>query len=369
LILISYQKSNNKVNWLRFFGYFAVGIAMGLKLTNASYVLALLAIEIFNWKGFLKFVGQSIANGLYALFGLLVSYGYWGYYLLTRFGSPLYPNFNAIFRSRYYPYINFNDSRFFPKNTMQAIFYPFYFAVKQKLTAEVNFRDIRLAGIYVFIILLVASSLFLYIKRRETLRIPRTSMILLVFIVISYLAWEYEFSIYRYLIPVEFLSMIAIVASIFALVRYQRIGISIIIISIIMFDTVPMNWGRIAWKPTFFGVSMPYKLNSNSMMIMAGSTPESYLIPYLPHNISVIRIFSSIDPNNQNFLIRNYLHERIGAAEKQKKSLYGIESLYQGMSEKNDYLSYGLELKSCLPIQTYKSKNLDPLFLCKLQID
>ena len=368
LYLISYLNKDRKYSkWIKAGGFVLVGAATGLKLTNAPYAIGLFALELIYSRGFLTILKRTLINGFWAFIGLLISYGYWGYYLYSRFKSPLFPNFNSIFKSPYYPYINFHDSRFFPHGLLQTIFYPFYFTVKQKLTAEVVYRDARLAVLYAAILILALIAFGLILARKKRLSIPPLTSMLIFFVVVSYVLWESEFSIYRYVIPIEFLSLIGITSIVFILIRYNRIAISIVVITIISFTTIPMNWGRTTWKPAFFGIQMPYKIQPNSMLILAGGEPEGFIVPFLPHSVSVISMYSSIDPSNQNLLIKELLHSRINTALKQRRPIYGIESLYNGVNEKYDYLSYGFVFNSCSPINTYNPFKKPVYFLCKLQ--
>lgn len=44
----------------------------------------------------------------------------------THFDNPFFPFANAIFKSEYYVFFNYSDTRFLPKNWIQFIFYPFF---------------------------------------------------------------------------------------------------------------------------------------------------------------------------------------------------------------------------------------------------
>ena len=104
---------------------FLLGLAAGGKLVAGIYgfglVLACLALRGDRWTR-LRYVRDFCA---FVLVGLAVTGGYWMWLMQRHFDSPLFPFYNAWFKSSFAPIENFTDARYQPRTWMQAVFYPF----------------------------------------------------------------------------------------------------------------------------------------------------------------------------------------------------------------------------------------------------
>ena len=189
-----------------------VGIASGLKFTNAIFTLALIASMVFIIPRHRLFV--IVFTGITAGIGFLLVNGWWALELFDRFSNPLFPYFNAWFGSPYYPLINSKDTRFFPTSLVQAIFYPFYFSWNYQ-TAELPFKDFRFPVAFLCLISLLATKLNLLATkltaatgnpaRASATPKLRQERFLIAFLVIAYVLWLKLFSIQRYAIVIEML--------------------------------------------------------------------------------------------------------------------------------------------------------------------
>ena len=93
------------------------GMAGGLKLTLAPYDVAM-AIAILLSSGFpvrvrIKTLATFCGGGLA---GAMISNGPWWIIMYMHYDSPMFPFFNDIFNSPFYPPVRFVDSRWYPRD-------------------------------------------------------------------------------------------------------------------------------------------------------------------------------------------------------------------------------------------------------------
>ncbi|MFM7791097.1 MAG: hypothetical protein ACKO90_24315, partial [Microcystis panniformis] len=123
-----------------------LGLATGLKLTNALYSISFLVAINFLPNSWLEKLRNLILSILSMAVGVSLTAGYWIILMWTKFANPLFPFYNKIFQS---PYIetdyNFQGIQYLPKDIWQWLFYPVYFIQRQTLVSEVPFQDSRLA--------------------------------------------------------------------------------------------------------------------------------------------------------------------------------------------------------------------------------
>nr|WP_245927306.1 hypothetical protein [Aphanothece hegewaldii] len=276
-----------------------MGLGVGLKLTVALYGIALIiSINFIRNDKTEKLLNLcSLMSSMFA--GFLITAGYWMILMWINFSSPLFPFFNKIFKS---PYIstefNLKDARFLPRDIWQTLFYPFYFTKKQTLVAELEFQDSRLAIAYIFIIAFIIFLLIKFIQKinRTSYNIinPSVLFLLVPFYVISYLIWLKMFSIYRYLLVLELLTPVLVILILGYICPSRKV---LLFLSAILFTTMittakPLDWWRIPWKSSYFGIeTKALKKYENKVIVMwEGSEASAFVVPYFPPSTRFVRI-------------------------------------------------------------------------------
>ena len=175
-----------------------VGIAIGLKLTQVVYGIGFItAITVFkgDWKSRINSVGLMMVA---MAGGIILSSGYWMYHLWVKFESPLFPFYNEIFRSPYYPLINFADERYIPNGYIKTLFHPFSFFFQTNYFGN-NFSTSDIRFIIIYILLLVFIFWFVRneilksnyrVTRENIILMARISMFLLILFVFLYPLWQ-----------------------------------------------------------------------------------------------------------------------------------------------------------------------------------
>jgi hypothetical protein len=274
-----------RVAVLAFVAAVPAGVATGLKLTAAIYAaafaLAFLAIRR-DWheRGALVLASAAGAGA-----GLMVAGGPWFLILWQRTGNPTFPYLNQIFHSALALPISHRDDSFVPEGFVDTVLFPFLVALGRLSDAEFPFRDLRVPVLYGLVLLFLLARLF-----GHGSRLSPAARLALTFAAACYVPWLATFAIARYLLPIEQMSPALITVLIGALVPRgrSRAAITALALGLIVVSTRPADWGRIAWGEELYGVRVP-PIESGSLVVMAGTAPTAFLIPFFPPDIPFIR--------------------------------------------------------------------------------
>ena len=165
--------------------------------------------------------------------------------------------------------------------------------------------------------------------------------------VLAYLAWVALFGIYRYLIPLEMLAPLLVVAAVGTLPLpppVRRLTSAAVLVAL-MVSTVPGDWIRVPWQDKWVSVTVPPLPHpDDTLVVMAGHEPMSFMIPSFPAGTRFIRIDSTFTNPSQTGV---GLNDRMRAIIEAHKG--DLMVLYIPM-ERHDVLpkltAYGLELDS-----------------------
>jgi hypothetical protein len=288
----------------------ALGCAVGLKYTVAMFVPGMAVAIAWLWRERWRRALPALAwwAGGVAL-GVAVTAGYWMIALHARYGNPLGPFFNGLFKSPYFELSNFHDPRFFPRNWTERLFYPFYFRLPRRNVMEVPFQDLRFAVLYALLIAAVAVLAWSTIRRSRggrTLPGPgrpsATQEAFLAFVVISYVVWQVQFSIYRYLVPLEVLVPLAIyvVASV-VWARPASAVVATLVCFVVIVGTVRApDLGRVAWGKTFFGTAAPpVPSPASALGVLVSDHPLAFVVPAFPKEMRFVRLLHQETPGSR----------------------------------------------------------------------
>ena len=188
-----------------------LGAAAGFKLTAAVYCVSagLTLILLYNT---LDRPLKSIAVfALGGLVGFLAVDGFWMVRLWKLYGNPFFPFWNGVFKSPYYPEINYIDTLHLNGKTwIDHLLAPFLMAYQYKFTLNVPTRDPRMAVAF-----LVGASALMICRKRRNERVVFGGVLALT----SFAVWNVVSFNARFLIPVEQLAGILIVYAFYRLYR------------------------------------------------------------------------------------------------------------------------------------------------------
>ena len=176
------------------------GAAVGLKYTSAPFALALLlALLVVRWRGLLWWV-------IGAAVGWVVTGGAWAWQLWRTYDSPVFPFWNTVFGSPWFPASNLTDERYGVAGLQGWLHWPWDMARGTARVLDLPVRDPR------WLILLAALVLIAAGARRMT----RSGWAVLVFTMSGLVLWLAVFGVIRYAIPAEMAAAVVIVLAIAA---------------------------------------------------------------------------------------------------------------------------------------------------------
>ena len=277
-----------------------MGIGVGLKPIVGIYAMSsgfALIILLRSWRnGAMYFICYVIAG----IVGGLISAGYWWWELWSRFGNPLFPFLNNLFESPYVAAVSFMDKRFLPLHVWEYFVWPLIFSWDSSRVAELHYSDVRFALYYLICCVWLCRTVFQLFRRGDQMVTKsesrffrsRPSVFLLLVSFCAFLLWMINFSIYRYLIPLELLVPLCflVVLERVCQSRKTRIGIAVSAALIVLVMFTAPNHGRIEWGDPYFEVdATPFESTYDAVAVMLGTSPMAYVVPHLPPNLRVVR--------------------------------------------------------------------------------
>jgi len=354
---------------------FLAGAAIGFKQPAAIYAIGLCAAFFVLKTPFMHRFFLSFFYGIGVLSGIAATGGYWLYEMWVRFKNPLFPYFNLLFQSPMATIGDYRDTQYLPDNIGEALISPFFFGFAPYEFSEVAFRDLRIPLLYVLLLALLVKRFVESVSFRPEQQASRTDPIfdsairfLLAFGVLSYLIWLNMFAIFRYALVIELLAPLAIWLILDRMIssriaRHVAAGASLLLI---LATLSPADWGRVSWGEDYFGAKLPViEKPEDTLIIMTGADPSSYLIPLFPKAVRFVRIQSyftgpSSHPNGYDRLMESIISRHTGP-------MYVLYRSYENLGAISALNAYGLDLESnsCQAFKPHIESNvLYPLYFC-----
>jgi hypothetical protein len=201
--MILYVK-NNEAKHL-FLGAFLMGLSVAGKLTNLVYLIPLTVMLVFwEWKRKDK---VSDKLGRLAVFGLLVllPIGVSCLDNVVKTGNPFFPFYNSIFKSKYYPEVNFENTNFGGRNFLEKLLWPIF---SLKIPARLGeghdlFNDFKLN---LYFVLLIPSLFFSYLYREK----GKLFWYFNLYYFLTIMVWNFSFGYLRYAFVLEIMGGIMV---------------------------------------------------------------------------------------------------------------------------------------------------------------
>ncbi len=337
------------------------GLAFGLKQSTAFYAVAACAALLISpgpwWP--LRRVWLAFSFGCGVLLGIAIGGGHWMWHLWHEYGNPLFPYYNQIFHSPWAQWRDYRDPGFLPTQPglWEALTFVWRFSFDFRQTTEVPFRDFRVLALCISLPLALLG--WLWPKRQRSAQ-QLASMYPLLVVALAYALWLHMFRIYRYLIPLEQLSAILVVAALLMLShRWQPKVIAALVAGLVLL-TQPADWGRVAWQERAVEVYPPATVKPDTLVIMAGHEPLSFLLPAFPPSLRFVRIDSNFTNIEQQDVRFNQVMQQTVAQH--SGPLAVLYAHYETADVLRKLQEYGLTFAGdCRPIATTLSYS--PLYL------
>ena len=198
-LLTVFDKIRNK-RYYSLYIMLLLGLSVSLKLTNLAFVIPILAAFILTMakepQGRPSF-GNALPMFLVFLFPLLP----YSIYMYVQTSNPIFPFYNGIFKSPYWPFENFKDLRWGPKSLLETVVWPVIAAIKPSRVSELNLYSGRIAIVFIYI----CFSLLFQKKNRRLLYIWLAGAML----------WSVSTGYVRYVLFLEVLGGVIVALSLF----------------------------------------------------------------------------------------------------------------------------------------------------------
>ena len=282
--------------WTAFVAGALFGAGLGLKLTLMPFVIAGVVMFILCMRGGLvPHIRQSVGLGVGLALGALLVGGPWWLHLYVLTGNPIFPYYNNVFHSPLYAPIAMEDGRFIPRSLVQALFYPFYWGFqKTRLVTELVMRDPRLAFAGIALAVYVIHGV---IRRPWRVR-GRAGIGLAVFMALGFALWEREFSIFRYVAPIELLSGFLILLALRPLLTHpSRSWVPLAVLTGLCLVTLPFtrypHWDRALPNGQAASVTPPV-IPADGMVLLLTADPMSYIAAYIDPRVRFVGVNNNL---------------------------------------------------------------------------
>lgn len=348
-----------------------IGLATGGKLTAAIFAVGLCVALLLRtprgpdgWSGALR---EAILFGLGVTAATAVTLGPWAYALWTHFDNPLFPYFNNWFQSPWWEETPVFSRRYGPHRLEGWLMFPFHLVGPgENFVTEVPYRDARFPVAWGLAIVAGAAWLTTRVSGRPMPVIARSVRaawrLTGIFIVVSFLLWTAQHSIYRYIVVLDMLAGAVIVTLLQRLLRPGYLaGAAVVAAVSIVATTVHADWWHVKFGERWFDVRVP-RIEPNALVLLTSSAPMAYVLPFLPADARHVGVANTITDPERTHRLQQSVREAI---RDHRGPLYQLA--FPAGAGSLALASYGLERiqSSCDEIRT--NMRTSPIELCRLQ--
>ena len=343
-----------------------VGAGAGLKLTGSIYCVGLMGGLLATGGDWHARVRAALIAGCAIAVAFAVTAGPWMWLMYERYGNPVFPYFNDVFRSPWADPVAYSATRFGPSSALEWLVFPFMLLWKlQDYVSEAEFRDARPALLYA---LALASIALAWRMRAHAAPMPSPVgnsaawRFIGAFFVTSLVAWALLYRIFRYLVPLELLAGALIVFLLVRLVPRKRVPVALAAAVLLVIVTAKFpTWWRQKFEDHFLTVEMP-AIKPDALVLLVAAEPMSYVLPSFPADARFAGLVNNFnDPDR-----KNRLQQTIAMLIRDHRGpLYAL-AVPPGRDEGGAALaSMRLARTSCQLIRT--NLRVSPLELCELR--
>jgi len=344
-----------------------VGAGAGLKLTGSIYGVGLVVAMLAADGSLRARLRAALAAGTGVALAFALTAGPWMLTMYERYGNPLFPYFNDVFRSPWADPVSYSASRFGPASAGEWLVFPFVLLWKlEHYVSEPEFRDARPALLYALAIAAIVAAV---VRRARAAPSPAPPLpgpapawrFVGVFFVASFLAWAVLYRIFRYLVPLELLGSALTVGLLVRLAPPKRIALALGAAVVLVLVTAKYpTWWRQKFGEHFLEVEMP-PVKPGALVLSVVAEPTSYVLPSFPSDAR----FAGLVSNFNDPAKTNRLQQAIAAAIRDHPGpLYAL-AVPPGRDAGGDALAaMGLARGECREIRT--NLRVSPLELCEL---
>jgi hypothetical protein len=280
-----------------------LGAACGLKLTNVPMAMGMTGAIVLAVVSRRASPVAIAALAIGGVIGFALSGGWWAWRMWATFGNPVFPMFNNLFHSPFAPAVPTVDATFLPRDWTGIVTYPWHWLVGDTTPgSELPMVDRRYP-----VALIAAGVVFIGAVARRNQRGARHDAALLIasLALVTYLVWLFAFAILRYLVTIELLSGILLLAALrlLPMANVRHIPVVMIVAAFVLSVTTQhAAWGRAPFTADWFGArGMAAVHRPGTVYVLPGDTPLGFLIHSFPDDARFVRLGGTfpLSPNDR----------------------------------------------------------------------
>jgi hypothetical protein len=295
-----------------------VGLAAGAKLTAATFAVGLCAALLgrgpYTRMAFRARFADASWFALGVLVGTATALGPWAYALWIHFDNPIFPFGNQWIQSPWWEpraiTADFRSASFGPRSLAEWLVFPFeLLSPPGFFVAEVLYRDARFPVTWALALLAAVVWLARRLRRTPTqyvaFGIDAVWRVVVLFVIISFVLWAAQHSIYRYLVTLDLLTGALIVGLLRKLCPPRFVIAAAVLMAVTLIATTRVaNWGRIDFDDRWFKVVQIPPVETNALVLITTGGAVSYIIPMLPASSRYLGGLNSIvNPSQRTKLV------------------------------------------------------------------
>lgn len=352
------------------------GLAAGLKLTYGLFAFALcLALwlrRVRPWAAFARGFRDAFLFGLAVLLGTALSGGAWMWELWTQLANPVFPYGNVWIKSPWWGQYEVMGRPYGPHRLGEWLVFPFtLLAPRPFYVAETEYVDARMPVLYA--LALAAAAVWLARRWRDRYagsapppavagtRSGEAWRLVALFFVLAFVLWTQQFSIYRYLVPLELVSGALLVGLLMFLLRPgYALPAAVVLAAVLVGSTRPPDWWHLEFRDRWFEVEVP-PVDANALVLLTSDGPMSYVLPYFPPDARFFGLQNSINDPKRDTLMATTIAKAI---RDHKGPLYSLT--YPSNTGVDTLLAHDLLrlTETCKDVRT--NMRTSPIQLCRL---
>jgi len=268
-----------------------LGAAVALKLTNASYAVALGLAVLAAPAPWSARLWAATRLTLAALAAFAVLAGPWLATLWSTFGNPLFPQFNAWFQAPLAQPVSMVDRRWVPAGAGEALLWPLLFTADPYRASEVALPQVAWALLY--LCAAVAAAAWLVRRVRGGSRHAggadagaggaAAARMSGVFFLAGFALWLGLFGIHRYLVVLELLAPLMLWRLVHGALPARlagRAAAGAVALSAAVALAGWNGWGHAGWHRDAFRVERPDG-PPPAAVLLVGDHPHAWRVPFL----------------------------------------------------------------------------------------
>ncbi len=254
------------------------GAAVGLKYTSAPFALAAIIAVLILPDRRVRRTGFWVAG---AAVGWLLTGAAWALSLQRTYDSPVFPFWNSLFASPWYPTDNLTDERYGVNGLIGWLSWPWEMATGQAQVLDLPVRDPR------WLLLVVALVAIAVLHKRVTAE----GAAVVAFTISGLAIWLAVFGVIRYAIPAEMLAAVIIVWAI-SLAAPPRITLALGVVLTLAAGVLTQSASgrRVEFAQQWYQVEAGafLRVQPGDAVIVDGQYPSTFLLAgNLPQGVPV----------------------------------------------------------------------------------